>query len=86
MKKEVELVNHIIYDELCLGIIKDESRETYIEIIKSLKEKGAERVILSCTEIGLLLQQKDSPLPVFDTTYIHANAAAVAATLTELKS
>lgn len=80
-EKEVELVNHVIYDELCLGIIKDESREAYIDIIKSLKEKGAEGVILGCTEIGLLVQQKDSPLPVFDTTYIHANAAAVAAAI-----
>lgn len=74
---DVELVNHIIYDELCLGIISDESRKQYIRIIEQLKSNGAEGVILGCTEIGLLIHQKDSSLPVFDTTQIHAQKAAM---------
>lgn len=73
---DVEVVNHIIYDELCLGVVADHSRKEYIRIIGTLKDNGAEGVILGCTEIGLLIKQKDSPLPVFDTTQIHARAAA----------
>ncbi|WMJ84745.1 aspartate/glutamate racemase family protein [Oscillospiraceae bacterium LTW-04] len=76
---DVELVNHVIYDELCLGIISDESRKQYMRIIEQLKNSGAEGVILGCTEIGLLIQQEDSPLPVFDTTQIHAQKAAIKA-------
>lgn len=78
-KSDIELVNHVIYSELCLGIISEESREEYKRVISLLKEKGAEGVILGCTEIGLLIQQKDSSLPVFDTTLIHANRAAILA-------
>lgn len=74
---DVELVNHVIYDELCLGIRSDESRKEYVRIIEELKSKGAEGVILGCTEIGLLIHQKDSSLPVFDTTQIHAQKAAL---------
>lgn len=74
---DVELVNHVIYDELCLGIISSESRKQYIRIMEQLKRNGAEGVILGCTEIGLLIHQKDSSLPVFDTTQIHAQAAAM---------
>ena len=73
---DIEDVNRIIFDELCMGEVKDESREKYIKIIKSLQAKGAEGVILGCTEIGMLIQQKDSPIPVFDTTVIHAERAA----------
>jgi aspartate racemase len=76
-KEDIELVNHIIYDELCLGIVSDASRKQYQRIIDDMKEKGAEGVILGCTEIGLLIHQEDSSLPVFDTTQIHARAAAV---------
>jgi aspartate racemase len=72
---ERELVHRIIYDELCLGTIRDESRERYREIIKRLVESGAEGIIYGCTEIGLLVSQADSPVPVFDTTQIHAAAA-----------
>ncbi|MEA4896175.1 MAG: aspartate/glutamate racemase family protein [Oscillospiraceae bacterium] len=74
---DIELINHVIYDELCLGIISDESRKQYIRIIEQLKSNGAEGVILGCTEIGLLIHQQDSPLPVFDTTQIHAQKAAI---------
>ena len=73
---DIELVNDIIFDELCRGIIKDSSRQAYSEIIKKLKDKGAEGVILGCTEIGMLIKQEDSVLPVFDTTEIHAESAA----------
>ena len=68
-------VHRIIYEELCQGQIIDSSREYYINVIKRLAEEGAEGVILGCTEIGLLITQTDSPIPVFDTTAIHAAAA-----------
>lgn len=74
-EKDIEIVNHVIYEELCLGKILDSSRKEYIRIIDGLKEKGAQGVILGCTEIGLLISQKDSPLPVYDTTEIHALSA-----------
>lgn len=74
-EKDIEIVNHVIYEELCLGKIFDSSRKEYIRIIDGLKEKGAQGVILGCTEIGLLISQKDSPLPVYDTTEIHALSA-----------
>ena len=73
---DIELVHHVIYDELCLGIISETSRKEFARVIDSLKERGAEGVILGCTEIGLLIGQEDSSLPVFDTTVIHAKAAA----------
>ena len=75
--KDIETVNHVIYDELCRGIISDVSRKEYVRIISSLQQKGAQGVILGCTEIGLLISQKDLPIPVFDTTYIHARKAAL---------
>lgn len=74
---DVELVNHIIYDELCLGNVNDESRKQYVRIIEQLKNEGAEGVILGCTEIGLLIKQADISIPVFDTTQIHAHVAAL---------
>ena len=76
-QEDIEIVNQIIYDELCFGIIKDTSRKQYIRIIEELKHMGAEAVILGCTEIGLLIKEKDSSLPVFDTTMIHATVAAM---------
>lgn len=77
-EREVETVNRVIYEELCLGIISEKSRAEYSEIIARLKnEEGAEAVILGCTEIGLLIGPEDSVLPVFDTTLIHASAAAL---------
>ncbi|MEY8259272.1 aspartate/glutamate racemase family protein [Oscillospiraceae bacterium 50-60] len=73
---DIELVNDVIFHELCVGEINDASREQFRRIIGGLGEKGAEGVILGCTEIGLLIHQADSPLPVFDTTLIHAGRAA----------
>lgn len=75
-EKEIEKVNDVIYNELCLGVVSDESRKDYIRVIERLKEEGAQAVILGCTEIGLLISQSDSVLPVFDTTQIHARTAA----------
>ncbi len=74
--QDIEAVNRIIYDELCLGSVLETSKETYLHIIERLKNRGAQGVILGCTEIGLLIQQKDVDLPVFDTTKIHAVKAA----------
>lgn len=73
--KEREEVHRIIYDELVQGIIKDESREIYKSIISNLESKGAEGIILGCTEIPLLIKAKDVSIPVFDTTTIHAEKA-----------
>ncbi|CAM2162677.1 aspartate/glutamate racemase family protein [Burkholderia cenocepacia] len=68
-------VHRIIYDELCHGVISEESRITYVSIIDGLAARGAQAVILGCTEITLLIGADDSPLPVFDTTALHAKAA-----------
>lgn len=74
--QEIEEVNRVIYDELVLGVISEESRSGFGKIIARLKEEeGAQAVILGCTEIGLLIRPQDSALPVFDTTLIHAQAA-----------
>ena len=70
-----EEVHRIIYEELCQGQLLDSSRQYYQQVIEDLADKGAEGVILGCTEIGLLIQQADSPISVFDTTAIHAAAA-----------
>ena len=75
-EKEIEAVNDIIYHELCLGVISEPSKAKYLGIIDRLAKHGAQGVILGCTEIGLLIQQKDTVLPVFDTTTIHASRAA----------
>ncbi|MBQ9908257.1 MAG: aspartate/glutamate racemase family protein [Treponema sp.] len=75
-EKDIELVNDVIFNELCLGKVLDSSRREYQRIISYLKERGAEGVILGCTEIGMLISQKDSLLPVYDTTIIHAKEAA----------
>ncbi len=74
-EEEIIIVNDIIYKELALGIITEASKNTYLQIMKKLKEKGAEGIILGCTEIPLLIKQTDFNLPLFDTTFIHANAA-----------
>ena len=76
---DIEIVNHIIYNELCLGIIRKQSQMEYLSVIECLKEKGAQGVILGCTEIGLLIHQEDTDIPVFDTTRIHAEKAAALA-------
>ena len=69
------LVHHVIYDELCLGLIQQESKIHYIEIMKHLIQAGAQGIILGCTEIELLVGQKDCEVPLFPTTRIHAEAA-----------
>jgi aspartate racemase len=68
-------VHRIIYDELCLGVVKDESRQAYQQVIHHLADQGAQGVILGCTEITLLIKPEHSPVPTFDTTYLHAVAA-----------
>ena len=70
------IVHRIIYEELCLGIINDASREEYRRIIGKLEQQGVEGIILGCTEITLLVGVADASVPVFDTTAIHALAAA----------
>ena len=73
---EITTVNDVIFKELCAGKFREESRQEYRNIIKRLQDKGAEAVIFGCTEIGLLLDQKDCEIPVLDTTVIHAKKAA----------
>ncbi|RTE80342.1 hypothetical protein BHE90_005177 [Fusarium euwallaceae] len=75
-EEDKETVHSIIYSELCSGIINSDSRGKYHEIIRDLKKAGAECLILGCTEIGLLVDEGGSELPVFDTAQIHAVAAA----------
>lgn len=70
-----EKVHQIIYNELVLGEINEPSRQTYIDVIGKLQDAGAGGVILGCTEIGLLIKPEHSPIPTFDTTYLHALAA-----------
>jgi aspartate racemase len=72
-------VHRIIYDELCLGIIKEESRQAYREVIARLIAAGAEGIVLGCTEIELLVTAEDSAVPVFATTRLHVTAAVDAA-------
>jgi aspartate racemase len=74
--EERQAVHRIIYDELCLGRIRTESRTEYAAIMENLVRAGAEGIILGCTEIGLLVGRRDSRVPIFDTTRIHAAAAA----------
>lgn len=74
--EDMEIVDNVIFKELCLGKILDDSRNEYKRIIDDMKEKGAEGVILGCTEIGMLIKAEDSSLPTYDTTIIHAQEAA----------
>lgn len=69
------IIHNIIYQELCLGIINEESKHSYLKIINSLSQQGAEAVILGCTEITLLVSQDDCGIPVYDTTRLHAESA-----------
>jgi aspartate racemase len=70
------LVHAVIYEELCLGRIVERSREEYRRIMRGLVARGAQAIVLGCTEISLLIGQADSPVPIFDTTAIHARKAA----------
>jgi aspartate racemase len=69
------VVHRIIYDELCLGVVREESREAYRQVIGRLVDAGAEGVILGCTEIELLIGAADSPVPVFPTARLHIEHA-----------
>ncbi|ARF53134.1 aspartate/glutamate racemase family protein [Streptomyces gilvosporeus] len=75
-------VHQVIYEELCVGIVREESRRAYQAIIQDLVAAGAEGIVLGCTEIELLISEDDSPVPVFPTTRLHAEAA-VALALTD---
>lgn len=74
-----ERVHDVIYEELCHGIVREDARAEYQRIVAALAAQGAEGVILGCTEITLLLGQRDVALPVFDTTALHAQAAVTLA-------
>jgi aspartate racemase len=76
---DIGALNAIIYDELCLGVARDVSRQVYVEAIARLARRGAQAVILGCTEIAMLIREADSALPVFDTTELHAKALVSAA-------
>ncbi|WP_392560091.1 aspartate/glutamate racemase family protein [Orbus mooreae] len=71
------LINNVIYDELCLGTINAASKTAFLTIIDKLATQGAQGVILGCTEIGLLVKQQDTAIPLFDTSLIHAQYAAL---------
>ncbi len=75
-------VHRIIYDELCLGVVREESRQAYRDAIVRLVQAGAEGVVLGCTEIELLISDTDSPVPIFPTTRLHVQAAVDASLAT----
>jgi aspartate racemase len=74
-EKEREIIHGILYNELCLGEIREESKAAFRRIIAGLQARGAQGVILGCTEIPLIVSQKDYEIPLFDTTALHAEAA-----------
>ena len=76
-KNDIEIINEVIYDELCLGTINSDSKKKFLEIVDKLRNKGAEGIILGCTEIGLLIKNEDTDVPLFDTAIIHAEQAAM---------
>lgn len=78
-ERDRDLVHGVIYDELCHGIVLDNSRAAYRRVIERFRQDGAQGVILGCTEITLLIGAEDSALPVFDTTALHAQAAVALA-------
>ncbi|MGH3413515.1 MAG: aspartate/glutamate racemase family protein [Marmoricola sp.] len=69
------LVHRVIYDELCLGVVREDSRTAYLEVVARLRDRGAEGIVLGCTEIELLLRPEDTDTPLFPTTRIHVEAA-----------
>lgn len=71
-QEDRDMVNKVIYEELCVGKIQKSSRDYYKKVMKNLIDQGAEGIILGCTEIGLLVKPEDSEVPLFDTTFIHA--------------
>ena len=76
-KNDIEIINEVIYDELCLGTINSNSKKKFLEIVDKLRNKGVEGIILGCTEIGLLIKNEDTDVPLFDTAIIHAEQAAI---------
>ena len=74
-KPDREIVHRIIYEELCLGQVRDESRNEYLRVIDQLSAQGAQGVIEGCTEIVMLVEQQHTNVPLFDTTAIHAQEA-----------
>ncbi len=73
--EDIDLVNRVIFDELCLGVVKGESKADYLRVIALLQSRGAQAILLGCTELGLIVSQEDTALPLFDTTVIHAKKA-----------
>lgn len=73
--EEIDLVNRVIFDELCLGVVKEDSKAAYLKVIANLQARGAQGILLGCTELGLIVSQEDVSLPLFDTTVIHAKKA-----------
>lgn len=73
---ERELVDTVVFDELTRGVIREASREAYVDVIRGLAAQGADAVVLACTEIGLLVSPEDSPLPLLDSAEVHARALA----------
>ncbi len=69
------LIHRVIYDELCVGVVEDRSRNAYRRIMRDLVDRGAQAILLGCTEIDLLVRPNDAPVPVFDTTRLHAERA-----------
>lgn len=73
-ERDRKIIHNIIYEELCLGIIKESSKKEYLRIMKELKKNDAQAIILGCTEIGLLVNQQDTNIKLYDTTKIHVEA------------
>jgi aspartate racemase len=69
------LVHRVIYDELCVGVVRDESRDAYRDVMSRLVDRGAEAILLGCTEIDLLVGPGDASVPLFDTTRLHSERA-----------
>jgi aspartate racemase len=74
-EEDRRIVHDVIYDELCVGVIDDASRTQYRRVIRALVDRGAEGILLGCTEIDLLIGPEDAPVPIFDTTRLHAQSA-----------
>ena len=85
-EKDVQIIHDIIFQELCLGDIREESKQEYLRIIEALAAQGAQGVILGCTEIGMLVSQSDTKVSLFDTTQIHADSAVKLAISPQLLS
>jgi len=73
--RQIECIDTVIFNELCRGIVEDRSRESYLEIMNGLAVRGAEGVILGCTEIEMLVKPEHHALPLYDTTLLHARHA-----------